>query len=105
MDPKAEALMRVLSTAFGNCAVDYQFAKELHKFRLEWGPTHWLYVARSFVDVHTEQEIHKSLEHWRIADAFRNSQRSRRLFVSEKGVLEVDDNFGRGRARPGRRVK
>ena len=95
MDPKAEALMRALSTAFSNCPVDYRFAKELHRFRLEWGPTHWLYIARSFVDDHTEQEIHESVERWRIADAFRNSQRSRWLFLGERGVLEVDGNFGR----------
>jgi len=99
MDPKAKALMQALSAAFGNCAVGYQFANELHKFRLEWGPTHVLYVARSFVDDHTEQEIDESLERWRIADAFRNSQRSRWLYLGEKGVLEVNDNFGRGRAR------
>jgi len=35
MDPKAEALVRVLSAALGNCLVVYQFTKELHKFRLE----------------------------------------------------------------------
>lgn len=99
MDPKAEALVRALSAAFGNCTVGHQFANELHKFRLEWGPTHWLYVARAFVDDHTEQELVESLERWRIADAFRTSQRSRWLFLGERGVLEVDNNFGRGRAR------
>lgn len=98
MDPKAEALMQALSQAFGNCHIDYQFANELHKFRLESGPTHWLYVARTFVDDHTEQELLDGLTRWRIPGAFANSQQSRWLFLGVGGVREVDDAFGRGRA-------
>ena len=95
MDPKAQAIMNGLAQAFG-CHVEYQFANELHKFRVEWGPTHWLYVARAFVDDHTEQELLDSLARWRIGDAFRGSAQSRWLFLGESGVRGVDDTFGRG---------
>jgi hypothetical protein len=98
MDPKAQALLQELARSFGNCHVEYQFANELHKFRLEWGPTHWLYVSRTFVDDHTEQELLGSLAHWRIPDTFRASQQSRWLFLGEGGVREVNDAFGRGNA-------
>ena len=98
MDPKAEAILQALSRALENCHVEYQFANELHKFRPEWGPTHWLYVARTFVDDHTEAELLGSLARWRIPDAFRTSQQSRWLFLGEGGVREVDDAFGRGHA-------
>ncbi len=97
MDPKAQALLQELAKAFGDCHVEYQFANELHKFRLEWGPTHWLYVARTFVDDHTERELLDSLARWRIPDAFRTSSKSRWLFLGESGVREVDDTFGGGR--------
>ena len=98
MDPKAEALKQAFSQAFGNCNVEYQFANELHKYRLDWGPAHWLYVARTFVDDHTEQELLNSLTRSQIFSAFRNAQDSRWLFFGEGGVREVDDAFGRGRA-------
>ena len=59
MDPKAQMLIWELSSSFDNCKVEYQYANELHKFRLEWDPTHWLYFARSFVDDHTERKSRK----------------------------------------------
>lgn len=96
MDPKAQMLIWELSSSFDNCKVEYQYANELHKFRLEWDPTHWLYFARSFVDDHTEKEIKESLLRWQILEAFRGSQKSRWLFLGESGVREVDDTFGRG---------
>lgn len=98
MDPKVQAILQTLSAAFADSQVEYQFANELHKFRLEWGPVHWLYVARTFVDDHTEQENLGSLAQWQIVQAFRNSPQSRWLFLGEAGAREVDDDFGRGRA-------
>jgi len=98
MDPKVEALKQLFSRTFGDCNVEYQFANELHKFRLEWRPVHWLYVGRNFLDDHTEQELIDSVARGRIVDAFRTSQASRWLFLSGEGVREVDDTFGRGRA-------
>ena len=96
MDPKAQMLIRELSNSFDSCKVEYQYANELHKFRLEWGPTHWLYVARNFVDDQNERELIESVARWKILEAFRNSQKSRWLFLGESGVREVDDTFGRG---------
>src|SRR5437016_199276 len=98
MDPKAEGISKELSQSLDNCHVEYQFSNGLHKFRVEWGPTHWLYVARAFVDDHTIEELLTHVNHWEIPRAFRTSQQQRWLFLSESEVREVNDTFGRGHA-------
>jgi len=96
MDPKAQILRQDLVVGFDNCHVEYQFANELHKFRIEWGPAHWLYIARIFVDDHTTQELRDALARWKIIPALRGSSESRWLFLGTAGVRDVDDTFGRG---------
>lgn len=96
MEPKAQALLNELKKVFEG-DVEYRFENELHKFRLECnGPSHWLYVARVFVDDHTAPELLASLSNWQIPNAFRSSSQSRRLFLGEVGIREVNDSFGRG---------
>jgi hypothetical protein len=96
MEQKTQALLNELHMVFDG-DVEYRFENELHKFRLKRnGPSHWLYVARNFVDDHTIQELIDSLSGFQIPDALRNSPQSRWLFLSETGIYEVDDNFGCG---------
>ena len=92
-----EALRQALSQAFEDRHVEYQFANEFHKYRVEWGPTHWLYVAHTFVDDHTETRTAEWLGWLSRTRSLRTSQPSRWLFLGERGVCEVDDAFGRGR--------
>ena len=98
MDPKASALLVELEKIFPGGRVEYQFANELHKFHLERdGPSHWLYVERTFVEDHTEQELVASLAHNGISQTFQASQHSLWLALGERGVRKVDDRYGRGR--------
>jgi len=99
MDPKVKALQTELSKIFPEGRVLYQFANELHKFRIERnGPPHchWLYVKRTYIDDLTEQEIIQSLGRWQIPNAFHQSVQSRWIYLSERGVRDVDEHFGRG---------
>ena len=96
MEPKAQALFNELTKVFPEGHVEYRFESELHKFRLEReDPSHWLYVAREFIDDHSAKELIASLSRWQIPEAFRSSSKSRWLFLGEAGVREVDDSFGR----------
>jgi hypothetical protein len=96
MEPKVKAIINVLNKLFKSGDVDYRFDKELHKFRLERnGPSLWLYVSRNFVDDHTENEIIERITHWQIPDILLCSNQNRWLFLSEDGVKEVSDSFGR----------
>lgn len=96
MEPKAQALLNELKKVF-EADVEYRFENELHQFLLKRdGPSHWLYVAREFVDDHTVPELLASLSSWQIPDAFRSSSQSRWLFLGEGVIREVNDNFGRG---------
>lgn len=98
MEAKAKALFVELQRIFRNGHIEYRFENELHKYRLERdGPFQWLYVSRNFVDDNTEKYLLDSLSRWRIPEAFRSSTQNRWLFLSEAGVQEVDDGFGRGR--------
>jgi len=98
MEPKPQAILNSLVTLFPSCQVEYRYENMLHKFRLEQdGNPHWLYVAYEFVDDHTESELVASISRWQIPEVFLNSETSCRLFLSETGVCEVDDRFGRGR--------
>jgi len=97
MNEKAASLVQKLSRSFEGSPVAYEFSNDLHRFRIEWGPTHWIYIARAYVDGHTASELHASLERWRIADTLRSSQRSRCLLLGERGILEVNANYGRQR--------
>lgn len=98
MEPKPQAILNSLVAVFPSSQVEYRYENMLHKFRLEQdGNPHWLYVAYEFVADYTERELVASLSHWKIPEAFLNSETSRWLFLSEAGVREVDDRFGRGR--------
>ena len=98
MEPKAEAIRKELAKSFPEGRVEYQFANELHKYRLERdGPTHWLYVERNFLDDTQENELIESLATLRIPEAFHSSPKSLWLYLSKNGIKEVDDVFGRGR--------
>lgn len=97
MDEKAQALFNELKSLFPESNVEYRYENELHKFRLERNaPSQWLYVAREFIDDHTVPELLASLSRWQISEAFRSSSQNLWLFLSEAGVREVNDNFGRG---------
>ena len=97
MEPKIQALFNELKKVFLKGNVEYRFESELHKFRLERdGPYQWLYVAREFVDDYTVPELLASLSSWKIPDVFRSSSQNRWLFLSEAGIREVNDSFGRG---------
>lgn len=97
MDPKAQRLLAELSPIFPDGNVEYVFGNSLHKFRLNRnGPSQWLYVSPDYLDDHTEEEVVASFAAWRIHEAFRTSDKSRWLFLSESGVKEVDADFGRG---------
>ena len=99
MEPKARALFDEIVKIFPEGNVEYRCENELHKYRLERnGPSHWLYVSRTLIDDHTAPELIALLSQWQIFEAFRNSPTSRWLFLSEPGIREVDDNFGRGNA-------
>lgn len=97
MDEKAASLVHKLSGSFESSAVTYEFTNDLHRFRVEWGPTHWIYIPRAYVEARTESELRASFERWRIADMLRSSQRSRCLLLGERGLLEVNSSYGRGR--------
>lgn len=97
MDPKASELIDELKKKFHNWHIEYCFEHELHKFRLNRdGPSQWLYVARNFLEDHTMPELLTNIRDWKIPEAFRGSSQNRWLFLSEAGVKEVDDRFGRG---------
>ena len=97
MEPKSQAIFDELMKVFPEGNVEYLFGNGLHKFRLEReGPSQWLYVSREFVDDHTAQEIITRFSGFQISEAFRGSPNNLWLFLSEAGVREVDDNFGRG---------
>lgn len=53
-------------------------------------------VSREFVDDHNAQEIVTRFSGLQISEAFRGSPNNLWLFLSEAGVREVDDKFGRG---------
>jgi hypothetical protein len=97
MDPKAQALQNELERAVGGAAIEYQYSNDLHKFRLDVDPPHWLYVGRDFLDDHTADELIHALVHWQVSEALLASPNSRWLFLSEGGVRDVDAEFGRGR--------
>jgi len=96
MEPKLQALLSSLVAVVLGGQVEYRYGNMLHKFRLEHdGRPHWLYIAREFVADHTESELVASLFRWQIPATFHDSKSSRLLFLSEAGVREVDDRFGR----------
>ncbi|MHB8472903.1 MAG: hypothetical protein ACYDC8_08665 [Gammaproteobacteria bacterium] len=97
MEQKARALSNGLSAVFPSARIEYRYENMLHKFRFEYnGRPHWLYVAADFVADHSEDELVANLSRWSIPAVFRGSANSRWIFLSEAGVCDVDDNFGRG---------
>lgn len=97
MNEKALSVLQRLATSFDHAPVVYEFTNDLHRFRIEWGPTHWLYISRAYIDVRTEQDLLHMLERWRIVETLRTSQRPRCLLLGERGILEVNPNYGRPR--------
>lgn len=96
MEPKLQALLSSLVAVVPSGQVEYRYENMRHKFRLEHdGRSHWLYIAREFVADHTESELVASLFRWQIPATFLDSESSHWLFLSEAGVREVDDRFGK----------
>lgn len=96
MDEKIEALKSALLRGFPKRKIQYQFANELHKFRIEGEkPTHWLYIDRDFVEDLDKIALVNMLNIYRIVDVFKNASGSKWLFLGSKGVREVDEKFAK----------
>lgn len=100
MDEKIEALKSALLRGFPKRKIQYQFANELHKFRIEGEkPTHWLYISREFVEDSNETFLIKEIYRQKIIDIFKKEVTSKWLFLGSKGVREVDENFAKPTSR------
>lgn len=98
MDRKAREVLEDLTQSFYGPEIVYEFANDLHKFRIEGRPPHWIYLSRNFVDDHTPVEISRVLPTDELVEQLKQAEQSRWLFIGEHGTRDVDDAFGRGHA-------
>ena len=74
----------------------YQFTKDLHMFRVEGkGPTHWLYVSREQIEDCEPIILTNLVNVYHIVDTFSNAATSKRLFMGDATIREVDDSFAK----------
>jgi hypothetical protein len=101
MNDNINTIKHVLQKEFPNRAVQHQFSNKMHIFRLE-GETaaHWLYVARELVEESDMKSVYHLLNIYSAADTLMASPESKRLFLDNIGVREVDESFAAQRSRP-----
>jgi hypothetical protein len=96
MENKIEAIQLELQKKFHGQTIKYQFAHELHKFRIEDGKqTHWLYIDRDYVEDTDSTTVIKVLSSLGIIEKIKSSNSSKWLYLDSSGVQEVDDNFAK----------
>jgi len=98
MEEKARKILEDLTECFCGPEVVYEFSNDLHRFRVEGRPAHWIYLAQDFVDSHTALEISRFLPTDELVEDLKQSEQSRWLSVGTYGVHDVDDAFGGGHA-------
>ncbi len=96
MDDKLKSIFNKLKSDFPDKTVKYQFANELHKFRIEEeGATYWLYIYRDYFDDTNETDLITAINTCKIIQTFKNSKKSKWLYLDYKGVHEVDEQFAK----------
>jgi hypothetical protein len=98
IDEKAQRILEDLTHSFDGPEVVYEFANDLHKFRVAGRPPHWLYLSRDFVNEHTEMEISELLPTDEMVEELKQAEHSRWVFIGEHGLRDVEEAFGRGDA-------
>jgi DNA-binding protein YbaB len=96
INAKIEGLKSTFQKDFPDRIIQYQFANELHKFRIEGKkPTHWLYISRELVEDSEIESLIDMLITNQIINTFKNAKKSKWLFLSSSGVREVDERFAK----------
>ena len=94
MNDNINTITHVLQTEFPDQAIQHQCANNLHTFRMDGASeTHWLHVARELVEKSDIKGVHHLLNICSAADTLLASPESKRLFLDNTGVHEVDEGF------------
>lgn len=95
MDAKTEALRSWLKSEFSAAEIEYEFSNELHKFRINGKPTHWLFVSREVVDDNESGDLLDRAKKAGIAERMQKAEKSKWIFLGDKGAKEVDESFAK----------
>jgi len=50
VDEKLKEIENHIKEEIPDCEIEYEQSGTIHKFRVNWTPTHWLYLGCEFVD-------------------------------------------------------
>lgn len=89
MDHKIEVVIAELHGAFPDAELEYRFAEELHKFRLNFAThTHWLIIDSATMEDSDVVHLRNLLEIYQVIRVLKESEFSRRILLTRQGIKD-----------------
>lgn len=94
MDEKIAAISTALTDAFPEVEVEYRFADELHKFRVNLPKmTHWLYVIPETIDDNDLNSLVELLETYRVIEDMKEAKGTSKFLLVRDGFSRAGRDF------------
>ncbi|MEQ8427622.1 MAG: hypothetical protein RLT87_00740 [Gammaproteobacteria bacterium] len=91
MDDKSEFISNQLKSAFKDGEIEYLFAGDLHKFRINHkGPTHWLIIDQVTMEDHDIDGLQNLIETYHVIDTFMKAEGTYRILLTPNGIKNVE---------------